>query len=287
MFMKNHTIAIFLAAYLLFLAAHAGHAGAPPAQVPQTLEPEGIGPVYQLEPVSVTHSVCSEDKRNKKLASCDYQLLTLSVVNLETLPPAEAEAAERTAEVFNERMTAMMDEFETDGLVIGQDAKNAYREGYLLDAYYDEVAATGTVMGEVVSVRFDRGSYTGGAHPSSYSSACLFDLTAGQFIPDPSQLADDPAAFQTGAAEMLVKKAESIRENRNVYWQDYAEIISHWNEGTVIFDEEGMLAVYSTYELGPYSMGEVELRLSWEELAELMGPGGLARLGIEQPETVS
>jgi len=284
--MKNHTIAIFLAAYLLFLAAHAGHISAPSAPASSALEPAGTGPIYQLEPVSVTRTVCSEDKEDRELASCDYQLLTLSVVNLEALPPAEAEAAERITEAFNDRMTGMMDELDADGKAVGRDAKNAYKGGYLLETYYDEVSASGTVMGEVVSVRIDRSSYTGGAHPNGYASACLFDLTAGQFILDPSQLADDPTAFLTGAAEKLVEKAESIRKNRDVYWQDYAEIISRWNEGTVLFDEEGMLAVYSTYELGPYSMGEVELRLNWEELAELMGPGGLARLGIELPETV-
>lgn len=284
--MKNHTIAIFLAAYLLFLAAHAGGIGAPPAQASLTLEPEDVRPVYQLEPVSVTQSACSEDKRAQELASCDYQLLALSVANLEALPPAEAEAAERVAEAFNDRMTGMMEELEADGRTVSRDAKNAYKDGYWLEAYYDEVSASGTVMGEVVSVRIDRSSYTGGAHPNSYASACLFDLTAGQFILDPSQLADDPAAFLTGAAGMLVEKAGAIRKNRDAYWQDYAEIISRWNEGTVLFDEEGMLVVYSTYELGPYSMGEVELRLDWEELAELMGPGGLARLGMERTETV-
>jgi len=283
--MKNHTIAIFLAAYLLFLAAHAGGIGAPPAEASLTLEPEGAGPVYQLEPASVSQSVSSEDKRARELASCEYQLLTLSVANLEALPPSEAEAAERIAEVFNDRMTGMMDELQADGRTVSRDAMSAYKSGFLLEAYYDEVSASGTVLGEVVSVRIDRSSYTGGAHPNSYASACLFDLTAGQFILDPSQLADDPAAFQAGAAEKLVEKAWSIRKNRDVYWQDYAEIISRWNEGTVLFDEEGMLVVYSTYELGPYSMGEVELRLDWEELAELMGPGGLARMGIELPET--
>ena len=40
-----------------------------------------------------------------------------------------------------------------------------------------------------------------------------------------------------------------------------------------------MLVIFSPYELGPYSMGSVELRLSYEELADLVGPGGMARLG--------
>ena len=50
----------------------------------------------------------------------------------------------------------------------------------------------------------------------------------------------------------------------------------------MLFDGDGMLAVYSPYLLGPYSMGEVELRLTYEELAELAGPGALEHLGMGQ-----
>lgn len=280
--MKNHTMAIFLAAWLLFLAAHAGFNGAPAAY--QEAAAESTAPVYLLEPVAASQTVRSEDKAAKELARCDYQLLHLTVAAPETLPPAEAEAARRNAEIFNTRMDDLMEDFTDHGAAVGRDAKKAYQDGYFLEAYYDGVTASGAITGEIVSVRMDQSSYTGGAHPNSYASGCLFDLKSGQFILDPAQLADDPAAFQTGAAEKLAEKAWAIRENRDAYWQDYTEIISHWNEGVVLFDEEGMLVVYSTYELGPYAMGAVELRLSWEELAGLMGPAALTRFGVELPE---
>lgn len=285
--MKHHTIAIVLAAYLLFLAAQAGWTGAPPpaSQERSASGPEAAGTaVYQLEPVTVSQSVHSRDKKARELARWEYQLLTLSVANPEELSSADQEAAGRNTETFNARITALMEEYAEHGLSMGSDAEKIYGDGYFLEAYYDEAAAAGSVLGEVVSVRIDRTGYTGGAHPNSYATSLLFDLEAGQFIPDATQLADDPQAFQSGAAEMLVEKAEAIHENREAYWQDYAEIISRWNEGTVLFDEEGMLAVYSAYELGPYAMGAVELRLNWEELADLMGPGGLARLGVALPE---
>ena len=285
--MKHHTIAIVLAAYLLFLAAQAGWTGAPPA-APQERSapgPENAGTaVYQLEPVTVSQSVRSQDKKAKELARWNYRLLTLSVTNPEELSPADREAAERNTETFNARMTALMEEYAEHGLAMGGDAEKLYGDGYFHETYYDEASASGAILGEVVSVRIDRSGYTGGAHPNSYATSLLFDLEAGQFLPDATQLADDPQVFQSGAAEKLVEKAEAIRENREVYWQDYGEIISRWNEGTVLFDAEGMTAVYSAYELGPYAMGAVELRLNWEELAGLMGPGGLARLGVELPE---
>ena len=48
----------------------------------------------------------------------------------------------------------------------------------------------------------------------------------------------------------------------------------------MLFDQEGILVVFSHYVLGPYAMGTVELRLDYEQLAELVGAGGMARLGI-------
>lgn len=40
-----------------------------------------------------------------------------------------------------------------------------------------------------------------------------------------------------------------------------------------------MTVVYSPYELGPYAMGSVELFLSYSQLGDLLGEGGLERLG--------
>lgn len=278
--MKNHTMAIFLAAWLLFLAAHAGFSGAPaPAAREAVPEAAEDAPLYRLEPVELTKTF--QNSGGKEIASYDYRLLTLAPADKEA-PPAE-EASGRAAETFNMKMAALMEECTQQGEDMGGYAVQDDKAGFLREAYYDNAAARGTILGEIVSVRVDQNSYTGGAHPNSYTTSYLFDLVAGQFI-DPSQLADDPSAFRIAAAEKLVEKAEAIQANREAYWQDYAEIISHWNEGTVVFDEDGMLAVYSTYELGPYAMGAVELRLSWEELSELMGSNGLARLGVELPE---
>lgn len=270
--MKNNAFPIFLAAWLILLAARGFTPAPAPVQTAETAEA-----VYTLEALSEEETFLSEGGR--KLADYSYQLLVLSVANLEELSPEEAEAAQRNVETFHAKMSALMEELTAYGAVMGDDAAQMERDGYTIEAYYDRAAASGTMAGDLVSVRVDQCSYTGGAHPNRYTSSYLFDLRIGQFI-DPTQLADDPAAFQCGAAELLREKADAITRNRDGYWPDYGEIISRWSEGAVLFDEEGMLVLYSTYELGPYVMGEVELRLSYEELAGLIGDGGLARLGM-------
>ena len=102
----------------------------------------------------------------------------------------------------------------------------------------------------------------------------------GQFI-DPAQIGDDPETFRVQAAALLVAQAESLGEEyTSGYWDDYAEIISNWNETTVLFDENGMTVIFSAYELGPYAMGPVELQLTYGELAGVIGQGGLEHLGV-------
>ena len=169
---------------------------------------------------------------------------------------------------------------------LGDMARNAYESGYFTLAYADEASASGVRQGQIYSIRINSYSYSGGAHPNSYTDSYLFDLKLGQFI-DPAQVADDPVAFQKGAAELLLEKAQEQDEDvRAGFYPEYADVISRWYEGTVLFDSEGMTVVYSPYELGPYALGTVELKVGYDELTELLGPGGLERLGLaeENPE---
>ena len=238
-------------------------------------------PLYQWETMTAQNQFAAED--GTELMYYSYQLLTLSVANLEELRSGEAAEAERNVENFNSKMTALLEKAMEVGRVMQEDAAQLYKEsGTAGLPFYDETSASCCRTGDLLSVRVSGGSYAGGAHPSRCDSGYLFDLRSGQFI-DPTQIADKPEEFRTGAAALLLEKAEALEEYQPGYWSDYADIIARWNEGTVLFDEEGMLAVYSPYLLGPYAMGEVELRLGYDELAELIGPGGLERLGVEMP----
>ena len=274
---------VLLAAFVFLLAACANLTAAPaPVPVPpQNTVPTAAyeEPAYQLEAVT--------EEGKTVVGSADaahylYQLLSLSVPNLEALSPGDAEAARRNVENFNSRMDALMKDALARGREMGEDAAELYEAGGLADPYYDETCTGFYQAGQVISVRLDNSNYTGGAHPNSYTASQNFDLGTGQFI-DPAQAADDPESFRAGAAELLLEKAEALEE-RGDFWPEYADIIAAWNEGTVLFDQEGMLVVFSHYELGPYSMGSVELRLSYEELADLVGPGGMARLGLGAEE---
>ena len=134
-----------------------------------------------------------------------YQLLTLSVANLEELRSGEAAEAERNVENFNSKMTALLEKAMEVGRVMQEDAAQLYKEsGTAGLPFYDETSASCCRTGDLLSVRVSGCSYAGGAHPSRCDSGYLFDLRSGQFI-DPTQIADKPEEFRTGAAVLLVE----------------------------------------------------------------------------------
>ena len=281
--------AVLLAA-LLCLAAACGSVGNNNLTMSQSavkntlLLPSEAEPVYEITPVNEEKTYTAED--GTVLANTSYQVLAMSVSNLEELSETGAGKARLVVEHFNQRMDKRLSDASAYGMELKEMAEDAYASGFLANAYSDSVRAEAALQGRLYSIRFSSSSYSGGAHPNSYTDSYLFDLDMGQYI-DPAQVADDPVAFQTGAAELLLEKAqEQDEEVRAGYYPEYADVISHWYDGTVLFDSEGMTVVFSPYELGPYAMGTVELKLSYEEIGDLLGPGGLARLGQAAQENV-
>lgn len=276
-------LAAFLMGCVLLLAACAGLAASDP--VPETDLPEAAPaetayeePEYGVVPFTAGDQIKSEDEEERSLALYNYQIVLLELRNEDKVSPEDAEAAGRAVEVFNGKMRSVLAELVEQGKAMGEDARELYEAyGAPGEEYEDGAAVSVEFCGSVVSLCLDRSSYTGGAHPNRYAVSYLFDLPAGRFI-DPTQVAEDAAAFRTGAAELLLAQAEA-HPDRESFWEDHAELITRWYEGTVLFDGEGMRVVYSPYELGPYAIGEVTFRLTWEELEPLVGPEGMERLG--------
>lgn len=273
----RRVLTVLLVMSLCLLAACVGRENAPLPRETLTLPPEEKElPAYQFQTLSAQEQFSTDD--GTELSQYTYQLLTMAVMNAEDLSPETKKQAETAVETFNARMQELMDTSVSWGRELGDMAQYAYDQGSASLSYYDETTASGYIGGQIVSVRMDNSSYAGGAHPNTVTSGYVFDLSIGQFI-DPAQVADDPAAFQAGAGALLLEQAEAKKENLDGYWPDYGDIIARWNEGTVLFDEAGMTVVYSPYELGPYAMGSVELFLSYSQLGDLLGEGGLERLG--------
>lgn len=238
-------------------------------------------PVYTYEDQLVSRQFADEESGNV-YAMYSYRVPMMRVANADELTEEALATAQRNAESFNAYMQEVLDRAVAFGedMVVDLDSGNYSVNNAMPVA--DEKELTAWQTGQIITVRADGYSYSGGAHPYVYTDSYTFDLTVGQFV-DPTQIGDDPESLRVKAAALLVAQAEGLGEDYTEgYWNDYADIISHWNEATVLFDSEGMTVIFSAYELGPYAMGPVELFLTYEELADAIGEGGLTHLGISQ-----
>lgn len=236
-------------------------------------------PVYRYEDQLVSKQFTDEASGNL-YASYSYRVPMMRIANAEDLTDDALATAQRNMESFNAYMQEVLDEAVAFGEEFAWELEGGEFAMNSTTPAADEKGMTVSQTGQIVTVRGDGYFYGGGAHPYTYTDSYTFDLSVGQFI-DPAQIGDDPEAFRLKAAALLVVRAEGLGEDYTAgYWDDYAEIISHWNEAAVLFDDAGMTVIFSAYELGPYAMGPVELFLTYDELADAIGEGGLAHLGV-------
>ena len=146
-------VTALLALCLCLLAACVGLENAAPAgQAPESPSDEEK-PDYRLETIEAQRSFAASD--GTELASYAYALPTLSVANLERLPPEEAEPAQRAVDTFNEKMRGMLNTSVAWGEDVADSAAGVYGDGYLTGSYYDESSYSANICGEIVSVRVD------------------------------------------------------------------------------------------------------------------------------------
>lgn len=274
--MKRRMIALVLLCAFLLCGCSERVNNAPPQdpQPEQTL-PEPAEPIYGYEAETSEH-IFTDDSTGEIYASYKYSVPMIGIVNKDELDEESLAVALRNVEVFNLRMQEILDEAVAYGEELAAELAGGGTAMHVTDEKILSISCAGQIMTVVANGYF----YGGGAHPYVYTQSYTFDLKLGQFI-DPAQIGDDPEAFRVKAAQLLVAKAEGLGEDYTAgYWDDYAEIISHWNNAAVLFDEKGMTVIFSVYELGPYAMGPVELFVTYEELAEAIGEGGLAHLGV-------
>ena len=103
--------------------------------------------------------------------------------------------------------------------------------------------------------------YTGGAHGYTGIGHDVFDLTTGEIVAEADLFAED---YEEPVADLLAASLE-------VYLADIDEdpdMMFSMPEpnGNFSVSEEGITWTYNPYEIAPYSMGIIDLTVSWADL---------------------
>lgn len=262
--------------------------GSPLAATPDP-EPEPSGTVrYEVELAQWSDKAQAED--GTTLASYTFQLPVLTAVREDGTPitDARSEAEEQAlaaAAVFNEKFGKWAAAEEFPEFVTSAEEDLALRREW--DAqwmpYELTLDCTAYQTDRIISVAGLYYSYTGGAHPNTWQLGWNFDLEEGGFF-GPEMLADG-TELQEAVSGEIIRQAQLPLENGSIpaewYWEDYEAIIANWASYTVSFDEEGMVVIFSPYELAPYAAGPQTFRLSYEWLEPHLSAHGRALLGLE------
>lgn len=151
--------------------------------------------------------------------------------------------------------------------------------------YTEEVTTSVCRVGELLSVKEDYMTYTGGAHPNTVLLACTFDLSTGTFL-EVTTLAADVGDFLSAVTEEILRQANEPLADGTIpaegYWEGYKDVAANWTSYAVSFDETGMTVSFSPYELASYAAGSQTFFLPYAVLRPYFNDHGLALLGLEK-----
>ncbi|GGG38199.1 DUF3298 and DUF4163 domain-containing protein [Bizionia arctica] len=124
-----------------------------------------------------------------------------------------------------------------------------------------EAQIDGDVMyqsADVISISMTSYLNTGGAHGNLIISFLNFNSQTGKLLKN-EDLFEDYLAF-TELAKTYFN--EEIADKKDLYFEpDNFKLPEN-----IGFDEEGIILLYNTYEVAPYSSGITEIHIPWEDL---------------------
>ena len=268
--MKRWLSILLALAMVLALAACAQNQ--PPAEEDPQPPEEPEQPAYWFEKESTADKFSNDE--GKLLASYSYEVMVMKVSD------TADEATVKMAEAFNQGMQEVLNSHLETGNELGQWA--SYDDTLLQEGFYytDELKAEGIQQGNIYTVSFDYYYYTGGAHSSQAYVTKTFDLERGAYI-DPLEIADDPELFRATVTDLILDQIQHLDEEiTSGYFSDYESAVAQWNTRYTAFGSDGMTVIFSAYDLGPYVIGEQRFVVDYSDLADAIGEGGQAKLGL-------
>lgn len=122
----------------------------------------------------------------------------------------------------------------------------------------------------IISLKGFYYDYSGGVHGNYSSIGTTFDAQNGQQLSF-WDLTEDKDAFSQYTLDEILKQVKAEVEEGGLF-EGYEETIKRiWqNEPNWYLDGAGLTIVFSPYEIGPYALGEVYVRINYHELGALL-----------------
>jgi len=114
----------------------------------------------------------------------------------------------------------------------------------------------------IISLAITNYQNTGGAHGNVVINFLNFDALTGDSISN-SDLFSDFSAFESLAKDHFYKEISDKKE-------DYFEPDNFILPANMGLNDEGLILLYNTYEIAPYSSGITEIHISFSEIETIL-----------------
>ncbi|MEN3323938.1 DUF3298 and DUF4163 domain-containing protein [Mariniflexile soesokkakense] len=155
-----------------------------------------------------------------------------------------------------------------ESISLFNDEYNAFNIDFPNVLHTWEAQIDGEVMSqspEIISIAITSYVNTGGAHGNTNISFLNFDAGTGKRIQN-SDLIKNKDAFRT-IAESYFKDA--IKEDDVLFEPDTFQLPAN-----IGFNEEGVILLYNTYEIAPYSTGIIDFTIPIEKVSDYLAFNG-------------
>jgi hypothetical protein len=241
-------------------------------------------PAQKEEKAGALHSAMKGKFVDNEYGSCDTVNYSGVVVSLHLWEPTGAdEVLKRIKATISEKVVNRINSY-SDSASISESpaARTSAKAAYeVFASNYQtfkkdfpeapgcwEVAVSGdTVMvtPKVMLYQMDHFSFTGGAHPNSFTSYHVFDLETGKEIESKALVADSVALLKK--VEAAFRKEEKLDAKTDLEEAGYFLMNHHFFvSANYTFTREGVLFHYNPYEIAAYARGPISFTLPYAEL---------------------
>ncbi|WP_200974135.1 DUF3298 and DUF4163 domain-containing protein [Echinicola sp. 20G] len=124
-----------------------------------------------------------------------------------------------------------------------------------------------------LSIVFSNSSYTGGAHPNHTVMFLNFDLINKKLLKEEDLVLDKQGLLQLSEKKFKeyhdVKAEITLKDDGRFFLDENDQFFLPAAMG---YEGKDYVMIYNSYEIGPYAMGQTELRFSLEELEGIVRP---------------
>jgi hypothetical protein len=200
--------------------------------------------------ISINYEILSSGENSEKINSAiNDSLLKVVYVMDEKIPPSLDTALSNFMSDFEK----FINEFKDAPQVWTSETNGKH-------VYYNE---------NILSYEISNSSFTGGAHPNSFSNYMNFDLSNGNTLSLSGILSPGFENTLNGMIDKKYRELHNIKPDSSLQDAGLFENSITYNDNFAV-TKDGLLFYYNNYEIAPYVMGPTEIVIPYTELGNLL-----------------